>query len=133
MISLMLIGSMGLLSACTKTNATDDGLVKKSCQFASTYQIVEKLSLQDQTGATSYVLANEFQSEPVLLHLESEFYEYLEVGKTYTISFEGSVSVPDISDSKIPIDYVLNRMNVNKIVEVDTAGLENPQTPLACR
>lgn len=57
----------------------------KKCSQTVTFDILAKIDQEEQAGAYQFVVAKQFQSDPMLLRISKDIYESLEVGRSYEL------------------------------------------------
>ena len=107
-------------------------LHERECVKGAPFHVLEKSNVTDAEGEKSFVIASEFQANPVLLSVGGTHYQTMEVGKSYYITFEGMLLLPDIEMSLIETTVDPLALQVQSVKEVQPQGLENKQQPLTC-
>ncbi len=108
-------------------------LHEKECLMGATFNVLEKSDVTYAEEGKSFIVASEFQSNPVLLSVGAVNYQTMEVGKSYYITFEGTILVPDIDLSLIQTTFALSELQVQSVKEVQPQGVENEHQPLTCK
>lgn len=108
-----------------KYDEVEKNIKVKNCFNVSAYEILEKIYQEDQTGQYRYVVAKQFQSDPVLLKISKDFYEKLEIGKNYELQ----ITYLDTGDYAHFLEANYNIINIQLS---DKVGLDQVET-LNCK
>lgn len=91
-------------------------------EYIKTYNVIEKLDINDETGNYRYYVIKQFQdNEPVLIKVSNTY--NLEKDKTYEFVLYGI----KIKDKKYTQNEIFENFEIKNIIETDKIGLEQIQ------